>query len=279
MQKIIYLVGLVTICWNTAYSQQEILYKQVDTTSLYLKVYQSVQTEGSEKKPAMVFFFGGGWTSGSIDQFEPHAKYFSKRGITCFLADYRVSSRQQTTPFESLKDAKSAIRYIRAHAEEWGIDTARLVAAGGSAGGQLAAAAAMVDAYQEDTDDREISCRPNALVLFNPVIDNGPGGYGYERIGEAFPDFSPLHNIRSGAPPAVMFLGTNDRLIPVETARYYQKVMERVGSRCELFLYEGADHGFFNYRNFDYYTQTVLESDRFLQSIGYLGAEPIVAIE
>jgi acetyl esterase/lipase len=116
-------------------------------------------------------------------------------------------------------------------------------------------------------------------VLFNPVIDNGPGGYGYERIGNAYKDFSPLHNIREGAPPTIIFLGTNDNLIPVETAEYYQKVMEKVGSRCELYLYEGQGHGFFNYRNPEYYKKTVFEADKFLQSLGYLNREPLIEIE
>ncbi len=107
-------------------------------------------------------------------------------------------------------------------------------------------------------------------MLFNPVIDNGPGGYGYERIGDEYKDFSPLHNIKQGAPPTIMFLGTNDDLIPVETAEYYQKVMERVGSRCELRLYEGAGHGFFNYNNRKYYNETIKETDQFLKSLQYL---------
>jgi len=123
-----------------------------------------------------------------------------------------------------------------------------------------------------------VSCKPNALVLFNPVVDNGPGGYGFERIGNAYKDFSPLHNIEKGAPPTIFFLGTSDKLIPVETARYYQKVMEKVGSRCELYLYDGQSHGFFNYRNTEFYKKTVLAADEFLQSLGYLEKEPIIEI-
>jgi acetyl esterase len=115
-----------------------------------------------------------------------------------------------------------------------------------------------------------VSCIPNSLVLFNPVIDNSPGGYGYERIGEAYKNFSPLHNINKGAPPTIFFLGTNDDLIPVETAQYYKVVMEKVGSRCDLKLYKGEGHGFFNYRNTKYYNQTVAVTDRFLQSLGYI---------
>ena len=227
----------------------------------------------------MIFFFGGGWTGGNKYQFVNQAKYFAKRGIVCFLADYRTKSINNTSPFESLKDAKSAIRFIRKNASEFGIDPSKIIASGGSAGGHLAAATALIENYNEDSDDLSISCIPNALVLFNPVIDNGPGGYGYERIGEKYKDFSPLHNINKNTPPTIFFLGTNDALIPVETAKYYQKVMEKVGSRCELVLYEGVGHGFFNYKNFEYYKKTVFESDKFLQSLGYLKTEPIIMIE
>jgi acetyl esterase/lipase len=260
------------------FAEKKVIYKQIDSTNLSLSVYASVFDNPSKKSPAMVFFFGGGWTSGTIKQFEPQAIYFSKRGITCFLADYRVKDRQKTTPFEALKDAKSAIRFIREHAGELNIDTSKIIAAGGSAGGHLAAATALIADYNESTDNQYISSIPNALVLYNPVFDNGPGGYGYERIGDAYKNFSPLHNINSGAPPTIVFLGNKDHLIPVETAKHYKELMEKVKSRCELFLYEGQGHGFFNYKNLEYYKKTVAETDMFLQSLGYLSKDPIVEI-
>jgi hypothetical protein len=68
-------------------------------------------------------------------------------------------------------------------------------------------------------------------------------------------------------------------LIPVETAKYYQVVMQKVGSRCELKLYEGQAHGFFNYRNLKLYRQTVVEMDAFLVSLGYLEQDPSVEIK
>jgi len=256
--------------YSFVYSQEQILYKQIDTTKLFLEVFTPESIDPAKKYPTLVFFFGGGWNQGSIKHFEPHAKYFSQRGLICFLVDYRVKKRQHTTPFESLKDAKSAIRYIREHAEKFQVDTSKIIASGGSAGGHLAAATALIDDFNEHTDKLSISCKPNALVLFNPVIDNGPGGYGYERIGDKYKEFSPLHNIKKDAPPTIIFLGTNDQLIPVATAKYYKTVMEKVESRCELKLYEGQGHGFFNYSNFEFYKKTIEEADRFLQSLGYL---------
>lgn len=260
-------------------AQEQFLYKQIDTTKLYLEVYNPAHIDSSKTYPAMVFFFGGGWKSGNRYHFLNHANYFSKRGIVCFLADYRTETKNKTSPIESLKDAKSAIRFIRKNASDFGIDPTKIIASGGSAGGHLAAATALIENYNEDTDDMSLSCVPDALVLFNPVIDNGPGGYGYERIGNDYKNFSPLHNIKKGAPPTIFFLGTNDKLIPVATAKYYKMVMEKAKGRCELLLYNGQGHGFFNYRNIEYYKKTVFEADRFLQSLGYLKAKPIVSIE
>jgi len=279
--KRLYFISLIITCFAylTGEAQVQILYKTIDTTQLYLTVYQSAIKEPTKQSPALVFFFGGGWNSGTIKQFEPQALYFSQRGMVCILVDYRVKEKQKTTPFESLKDAKSAIRFIRAHSIELHIDTTKIVAAGGSAGGHLAAATATINDYNESTDNTTISCIPDALVLFNPVFDNGPGGYGYERIGEAYKYFSPLHNIKSGTPPTIVFLGENDHLIPVETAKYYKKVMEKVKSRCDLFLYEGQGHGFFNYKNFEFYKKTLSETDIFLQSLGYLNKTPLIEIK
>ena len=274
------LIMFFLLTYSKGYSQDLVLFKQVDTTKLFIEILYPENMDSSKDYPSMVFFFGGGWVHGDRTHFLDQAKYFTKRGMVCFLADYRTESKNKTTPFESLKDAKSAIRYIRKHASDYGIDANKIVASGGSAGGHLACATALIETYNDAADDLSLNCKPNALVLFNPVFDNGPGGYGYERIGDAYKDFSPLHNIEKGAPPTIVFLGTNDELIPVETAKYYQKVMEKVNSRCELILYKNQVHGFFNkFRSMKYFKSTLTEADKFLQSLGYLEKEPVIKIE
>ena len=273
---------IVSVCMmligGVGSAQEVVLYKQTDTTKLYLEVHRPARITSSEARPGMVFFFGGGWKTGDRHHLLNYAQYFSQRGMVCFLADYRTASKHQTTPFDALEDAKAAVRFIKGNATSFGVDSARLVASGGSAGGHLAAATALIEGYNDSTDDLSTSSRPGALVLFNPVIDNGPGGYGYERIGSEYKSFSPIHCIKEGAPPTLFLLGTEDQLIPVETAKYYKTVMERVGSRCDLLLHQGEGHGFFNYRNFENYKKTVRETDKFLQSINYLAPEPVVEI-
>ncbi|MBP0903865.1 alpha/beta hydrolase [Mariniflexile gromovii] len=256
---------------------QEHIYKIIGSDTLKLSVYHP---EGKNKKyPTIVFFFGGGWNGGSITQFEDQAKYFTSRGMVSILVDYRVKNKHKTTPFESVKDAKSAMRYIKLNAKELKVDTDKMVAAGGSAGGHLAAATTMLSGLDEEGEDLSISTKANALVLFNPVVDNGPEGYGYERIGERYLEFSPMHNIKKGAPPTIFFLGDKDKLIPVATADAFKAKMEAVGSRCDVFIFDNQEHGFFNkgkQKNDRCYIETVYEADVFLESLGYIQGKPTI---
>jgi acetyl esterase/lipase len=247
-----------------------ISYKTIDAICLSLEFFYPPQMDENQKYPAIVFFYGGGWAGGSTDQFKPHAQYFAKRGMIAVLADYRVRSRHGTTPFEAVSDAKSAIRFIRENAAMFQIDPDKIVASGGSAGGHLAAATGTLKQYDEKSENPAISSVPNAMVLFNPVFDNGPGGFAYKQIGEKYRDFSPLHNISSQTPPAIILLGTEDHLIPVATARKFQEEMHGKGNRCDLFLFNGQKHGFFNYQYPEYYNKTIQKADSFVVSIGFL---------
>src|SRR5439155_707597 len=97
-------------------------YKTVGDTKLNLYVYYPEGHKPTDKRPAIVFFFGGGWTNGSPTQFEPHCKYLASRGIVAITADYRVASRQQVKVAGCVADAKSAIRFVRKEAARLGVD-------------------------------------------------------------------------------------------------------------------------------------------------------------
>jgi len=255
---------------------EKVTYKTVGDVSLQLHIFKPENHRATEKRPCIVFFFGGGWVGGTPLQFYPHCRYLSSRGMVAISAEYRVKNQHGTTPYECVKDGKSAIRWVRLHAEELGIDPRRLAAGGGSAGGHVAAATGSVKTFEEPGEDTAISSKPNALVLFNPVYDNGPEGYGHDRVKEHWRAFSPMHNIDEDTPPTIVFLGTKDKLIPVSTAEKYKDLMAKSRRRCDLHLYEGQPHGFFNYRDGKntYYDQTVIEADKFLASLGYLQGEP-----
>lgn len=223
-------------------------YKETQKGPLMLHVFEP-SNKSTAGRPAIVFFFGGGWSNGTPLQFYPDCRYFAAAGYVAISADYRISSTHGTPPIAAAADARSVIRYVRAHAKELGVDPARITAAGASAGGHLAAATACIDTFDDPADDRTIDARPNSLVLWYPVIDNGPGGYGHERIGDKFRDFSPLHNIRPGFPPTLVFLGTKDKYIPVATGELFQKRIRESGARCELKLFPNAGHPIYNYKS------------------------------
>lgn len=243
-------------------------YRQNPNLSLYF--YYPEKLKKGEQLPAIVFFFGGGWRTGAPKAFENQAQYLQNRGLIVVLADYRTSSLYGTTPEDAVKDAKSAIRYLRENAKKLSIKPDMIAAGGGSAGGHLAAACATIELFNNEADNLKVSSCPNALVLFNPVINNGPANYGFDRLEKDYTKISPYHNLKAGVPPTIIMQGTKDNLIPVETMNLYKQRMDSLGVRCDLHLYEGQKHGFFNIGNKEYYDKTLEETDNFLVSLGYL---------
>lgn len=230
-----------------AYRPEILPYKKTAKGDLTLHVFQPASS-ASSARPVIVFFFGGGWMRGTPLQFYPECAYFAERGFVAISADYRTAFTHGTTPFEAVADGKSAIRWIRRNATRLGIDPTRIVAAGASAGGQVAAAAGTLKGLDDPADDRTVSARPDALALWYPVFDNGPEGYGDATVKARYREFSPLHNIDASTPPTMVFLGTKDPLVPVATARDFQVRMEKAGVPCELRLFPGAEHPIYSYR-------------------------------
>jgi acetyl esterase/lipase len=258
-------------------------YKTAGDTKLNLYIYNPPGHKPTDKSPAIVFFFGGGWTNGSPTQFEQHCKHLASRGMVAITADYRVASRNQVKAVECVKDAKSAIRYVRKEAARLGIDPNRIAAGGGSAGGHLAACTGVVKGFDESSEDASISSVPNAMALFNPavVLAAAPGLENAnqervdslkDRMGVDPVQLSPYHQVKAGAPPAIVFHGKADNTVPYATAELFAKAMTDAGNKCTLMGYEGQAHGFFNYgrANNEYYDETVASLDDFLISLGYI---------
>jgi acetyl esterase/lipase len=258
-------------------------YKRVGDVELKVWLFSPPQTDDgpAQARPAIVFFFGGGWRSGSPEQFVPQCRALASRGMVAAVADYRVASRQNVKPTECVADAKSCVRWLRRNAVRLGIDPHRLAAGGGSAGGHLAAATATLPGFDEPGEDLAVSCVPDALVLFNPALVLAPFGdvamKGFdarltaERFGCEPRAISPVHHVRKGMPPALVLHGRADTAVPYATVEAFCAAMKQAGSRCELVGYDGMPHGFFNVAK---YAETLSEADRFLTSLGYLPARP-----
>jgi len=246
------------------------IYKTIDTVQLRLHVFAPKLPIGSPR-PAMLFFFGGGWINGDVTQFVPQATHLAELGIVGILVDYRVKYRHKTTPFEAMADAKSAVRWVRVHASDLGVDPSRVAAGGGSAGGHVALSAAVFDRFDEPGENRSTSSKPNLLVLFNPVVDattpvrdaqfNGRGREG-----------SPLHHEIHTLPPTLILHGKDDKSVPYADVETFCSSARARGLPCELIGYDGAGHGFFNqyYEEGKWYPETVAAMDEFLTRFGYL---------
>lgn len=250
-------------------SAKTLTYKKVGDVELEMKITYPPDWKADGKKlPAIVLFFGGGWYGGDITQFRVTAPYLTQRGMIVVTPEYRTINKHGVTPVQCLADAKSAMRYIYKNAAALGVDASRIAAGGISAGGHLAAATAFSKGFDDPDDDLQVNCKPSALVLIVPVIDNGPGGFAHSQVKEYWEAFSPMHNIGLNPPPTLFMVGDNDTYIPVPTAYKFKAEIEKNMGRCELKIYEKADHAF----NFSPTgsKDTHQDMDDFFVSLGYL---------
>jgi len=270
---------------------EEITYKTVDKIKLNLWIFTPENHKSTNNAPAIIFFFGGGWNTGSPAQFVKHCEYLSARGMVAIVADYRVKSRHGVPASICVSDAKSAIRWVRGNASQLGVDSNRIAAGGGSAGGHLAAACATLPKFDDENENKSISSKPNALVLFNPALVLAPVDVQNmkinekmagleERMGTKPENLSPYHNIAGTLPPTIIFHGTGDETVPFVTVQLFTKRMHESGNKCTLVAYEGESHGFFNYgKNSNaVFFDTLHKMDEFLVSLGYLKAPPEIVV-
>ena len=250
------------------------VYKHAKQGKLQMHFHFPPNWKPTDKRPAVVFFFGGGWNGGSVRQFSKQAEYFAQRGMVAARADYRVRSRHKVAPDSCVEDAKSAVRYLRANAVKLGIDTDRIVAAGGSAGGHIAACTAATKGLEAPGEDTEVSSRPNALILFNPVLDLTVPPMA-SRLGgreQLARQISPVANLTADTPPALLMYGTRDKFCVQGKA--YVEAAGKAGCRAEMFVAEGQSHGFFN--RSPWLARTLIRADEFLATLGYVKGKPTI---
>lgn len=234
------------------------VYKQVDGQELTLDVYQPAVAHREGPAPAIILFHGGAWKAGNRHQMRYQCHYFAARGLVAITADYRLLEKKASLSDPRrrlcLMDAKSAIRWVKDHADLLGVDTGKIILGGGSAGGQLATMAALNSRLNDPTDDTALSTAAAALVLFNPA---------YQRSDDAA--LEPFEFISSSCPPAIMFFGSDDHWKqPADTV--YHQLLD-AGVRAQLWVAPGQRHAFFNKKGWN--QATCHEAAIFLHTLGF----------
>ncbi|MBL7966671.1 MAG: alpha/beta hydrolase [Prolixibacteraceae bacterium] len=256
-------------------------YKTVGNQSLKVDVFYSASSLEKANNTAIVFFHGGGWAYGKPDEFFTTCERYARMGIIAFSVEYRLSIKDgvvphpEISPIESVMDAKSAIRWVRQNSGKYQINPEKIVAAGQSAGGQLALATATIPGYDEKTDRLDVSCSPNAVLLFSSCVNTVESWCDWllgERRNQIW-SISPTHNIRAGMPPMIEFHGVDDEQVPKWSLQFYESQMKKAGNYFELHMYPGRKHylGEGNSKYSRYYDEEILLlTDKFLRKFNFL---------
>ncbi|WP_299439556.1 prolyl oligopeptidase family serine peptidase [uncultured Aquimarina sp.] len=221
-------------------------YKEIDGYELDMHLFLPNSEDFKEKRPTIIQFHGGSWSKGKPDWFFSTAEAYAKQGWVVGVVEYRIKGKQDTYPFESVKDAKSAIRWIRENAEKYNIDSNKIIVTGNSAGGHLSLATTLIDNWNEDTDNLEISATPNVIIVNSGVYDLTTNATRW--ITEMMQDkdivkeISPNHLLKKSAVKMLLIHGEKDRNCPYENAEYFYNEMKSLGNDIKLHTVKDAEH-------------------------------------
>jgi acetyl esterase/lipase len=246
-------------------------YKTIDGFELDAHISIPDGLQKGEKRPALVFFHGGGWAIGSPVWGSSIKQEF---GFVKVCIEYRTFNRYRTLPFEQISDAKSAIRWLREHADEFHIIGNKIIASGNSAGGHLALCTAMLDSLDEPNENKSVSSVPNALILNSAAYDLTIYTLFEEFVTDKktykqrLKDISPAYNIKKILPPLLIFHGKDDTEVPYGICETFVKKMKDAGNDIYFYPLEGLGH-FIWYTN-EYRQIAEKAKKEFFKKLGYL---------
>ena len=223
------------------------VFKKVGDEELRLHVVKPKDWKATDKRACLVTFFGGGWTSGTPARSITYAKWAAKNGLVGVAPDYRTRNRFNTQPEDCVADGRAAVRWIQDHAAELGVDPAKIVVQGSSAGGHVAAWTAIPDPVTSETaSDPVPNPAPMGLILLWPVTDTGTSGYGGpKRFGNdeaRANNLSVTGRMPAKMPPTLVFHGTADKTVKFENSQSFTDKMKANGNSCELVVFPDAPH-------------------------------------
>jgi acetyl esterase/lipase len=221
----------------------DLVFKVTGSDSLRLTIFPPAQNHPEEPDAAMVIFHGGGWTMGDPSWAFGYAKRYAQKGMVAVAAQYRLSNQRSITPIDAMEDARDAIIWLRKNARELGIAPDRIVAFGWSAGAHLAACAAVFPSSDLATN---ISSIPDALILYSPALSVENDAWFHQLLPDRSnpEDLSPARHVREQMPPAIIVIGRDDTVTPLNGSEMFHQNMVKFGNQCQLVVYDGVGHLF-----------------------------------
>lgn len=247
-------------------------YKQSAGKPRQMEIYFPANHDpATVKVPGVILFHGGGWSGGSLSQFRAACHYLASRGLVAATAEYQMLSKADAAKLPAgetkkrvcVTDAKSAIRWFKQHAGELGIDPARIITGGGSAGGHVSALATLNPGLNDPGDPKGVDTSVVAYLWFNPA---------FTAADSEDPEIDVLRYLKPDIAPAIAFFGTEDKGWLPGWEAAHAKLKSLGNTTTELWLAEGEGHSFFN--RDPWRTLALIAADRFLVRRGLLGGEP-----
>lgn len=225
----------------------------------------------------VVIFPGGGYGGRAPHEGQGYAEYFNSIGMDAFVCEYRVSPHR--FPLELL-DARRAVRYVRAHAAEYGVNPDKVAVMGSSAGGHLAALVSTYTApieFEEDETDR-ICPIPNATILCYPVC-HMPDETNIAHVGsfnnllgerKDYENFSPDLLVNDTTPTAFIWHTSDDGCVNVINSYLYAKALREHGILHEMHIFPHGNHGLGIAADFPHVAQWTGLLKNWLFNLGWL---------
>ncbi len=231
--------------------QNDLLYRSVDGSALYLDIYQPDSRPPAGGRPALIAIHGGGWRGGSKTDYGRSLVPLVRRGYVVIAVDYRLSRPGVPSWPGNLEDIRAAVHWVRTRATALRIDSSRIAAIGSSAGAHLAL---LIGSFSADNPSGVRA----VIDFYGPTDLHAPGRVGaptsepvnvflggsYEAMPGRYQDASPLTHVSRKSPPTLVVHGADDTLVPLEQSNLLIEALKYAGVPHRLIVVEGARHGF-----------------------------------
>lgn len=235
--------------------REGVVFSSPDGTDLVCDVFIPPAGESDGPRPGVVLVHGGAWQVGDPTQLRGYGFLIGREGVVCVIPQYRLTDRAQWP--SQLHDVKAAVRWMRANADDLGLDPNRIAASGNSSGGHLAlmlAGTGGVAELEGDGGNPGVDSSVQAAIAFYGPSRLEPGGsmltasvaalMGPDAGPDLFDQASPAHWVSPSFPPTMLLHSNLDDLVPPQQSLDMYAALRAAGVPCELHMFDGQPHAF-----------------------------------